>query len=71
LRKNVANYLQHTTADEGYLVSKNVKTGKQQIIALPPLADATGTPDADNQKIIQEEAIRAGRQNLTMRSRRD
>ena len=66
----MANYLQHTTADEGYLVSKNVKTGKQQIIALPPLADAT-TPDADNQKIIQEEAIRAGRQNLTMRSRRD
>ena len=55
-RKNVANYLQRTAADEGYLVAGTVRTGKQQIIALPPPVD-TNAADADDQKII--EAVRA------------
>ena len=32
-RKNVANYLQRTAANEGYLVVETVRTGKEQIIA--------------------------------------
>ena len=57
-RKNVANYLQCTVADEGYLVVETIRTGKQQIIALPPPVDANAM-DADDQKIIREEAVRA------------
>jgi hypothetical protein len=54
----VANYLQHTAADEGDLVAKTVRMGKQQIIVLLLPIDASAV-DADNQKIIQEEAVRA------------
>jgi hypothetical protein len=57
-RKNVANYLQQTGADEGYQVTKTVRTGKQQIIALPPPVNAN-TLDAEDQKIIHKEGIRA------------
>jgi hypothetical protein len=35
-RKNVTNYLQRTLANEGYLVAETVRTGRQQIIELPP-----------------------------------
>ena len=54
----MANYLQRTAADEGYLVAETVWTGMEQIIALPPPVD-TNAADADDQKIIQEEAVRA------------
>ena len=45
-------------ADEGYLVAETIRTGKQQIIALPPPVDINAA-DADDQKIIWEEAVRA------------
>jgi hypothetical protein len=45
-------------ADEGYLVAKTMRTGKHQIIVLPLPIDASAA-DADAQKIIQEEAVRA------------
>jgi hypothetical protein len=57
-RKNVANYLQRTASDEGYLVAETVRTGKAQVIALPPPIDTTAG-DAEDQKIIREEAVRA------------
>ena len=57
-RKNLANYLQRTMTDEGYLVAKTVRTGKQQIIALLSLVNMSAV-DAEDQKIIQEEAVRA------------
>ena len=44
--------------DEGYLVAKTVRTGKQQIIALLSLVNMSAV-DAEDQKIIQEEAVRA------------
>jgi hypothetical protein len=34
-REEVANYLQRTSAEEGYLVAETVQTGKQQLIPLP------------------------------------
>ena len=33
--KNVANYLQRTSASEGYLVAETVRTGREQTIPLP------------------------------------
>jgi hypothetical protein len=54
----VANYLQRTAADEGYLVAETVRSGMEQVIMLPPAVDPN-TADADDQKIIREEAVRA------------
>jgi hypothetical protein len=44
--------------NEGYLVAKTVRTGNRQVITLPPPINQT-TADTEDQKIIQEEAIRA------------
>ena len=57
-RKNVANYLQRMASDEGYLVAETMRTGKLQTIALPPPIDTTAS-DAEDQKIICKEAVRA------------
>jgi hypothetical protein len=54
----VANYLQRTAADEGYLVAETVRSGMEQVIMLPPAVDPNSA-DADDQKIIREEAVRA------------
>ena len=48
-RKNVPNYLQCTPACKGYLVAKTVRTGKKQIIKLPPAVDESAA-DAEDQK---------------------
>ncbi len=34
-QKNVANYLQRTSASKGYLVAETVRSGREQIIELP------------------------------------
>ena len=51
-RKNVANYLQRTAADEGYLVAETVRTGMEQVIVLLPAVDPNAA-DAGDQKIIR------------------
>ena len=56
-RKNVANYLQRTSASEGYLVAETVRTGKHQIIELPPAIDPNAS-DAEDQKIIRAEEVK-------------
>jgi hypothetical protein len=57
-RKNVANYLQLVAADNGYLVAETIRMGKEQRSALsaPVVASVV---DADDQRIICNEAIRA------------
>jgi hypothetical protein len=57
-RKNVANYLQRTAPDKGYLVAETVSTGRAQVILLPPPVDDTAS-NAAEQKIIREEAVGA------------
>ena len=57
-RKNVANYLQRTASDKGYLVAETVRTGKLQTVTLPPPIDTTASA-AEDQKIIREEAVQA------------
>jgi hypothetical protein len=57
-RKNVVNYIQQTAADEGYLVTETVRTRKEQLITLPPPTNQSAA-DGEDQKNIQEEAIRA------------
>jgi hypothetical protein len=56
-RKNVANYLQHTSASKGYLVAETVRTGKEQTIPLPPLVDPDAL-DAADLKIIRDKEVK-------------
>jgi hypothetical protein len=57
LRKNVANYLQRTSASEGYLVAKTVRSGRKQMIALPDGLDSNA-PNAANLNIIRAEEVK-------------
>ena len=57
-RKNVANFLQRMATEEGYLVVKRVRTGKQQLILLLSPINKNAK-DTDDQKIIRTEAVRA------------
>jgi hypothetical protein len=56
-RRNVANYLQQTSAAEGYLVAKMVQTGKEQTIALPAPVD-TNDLDKEDLELIQAEEVK-------------
>ncbi len=56
-RKNVANNLQRTVSDKGYLVTKTVPTGKEQTITLPTPINQN-VPDAADQKIIRDKGVR-------------
>ncbi len=38
-REEVANYIQRTLADEGYLVAETIRSGKKQSIPLPAPVD--------------------------------
>ncbi len=57
LRKNVANYLQHTASSEGYLVAKTVRMGKKQLIVLPPAVNENAT-NVKDQSIIRAEEVK-------------
>ena len=56
-QKNVLNYLQCRSAHEGYLVAKMVRTGREQIIELPPAVDPSAA-NVDDQKIIRAEEVK-------------
>jgi hypothetical protein len=56
--KNVANYLQFTASNKGYLVAEKVRRGKQQVIVLPPAIDQLAA-DIKDQKIIRKKAVQA------------
>jgi hypothetical protein len=56
-RKNVSNYLQCTSAYKGYLVAEKIRTGKKQIIELPPARDESAA-DAEDQKIIMAKEVK-------------
>jgi hypothetical protein len=56
-RKNVANYFQRTALLEGYLVAETVRTGKKQLIALPPAVNENAT-NVDDQRIIRAEEVK-------------
>jgi hypothetical protein len=65
-REEVANYLQCTSAEEGYLVAETVRTRKQQLIPLPPPIDSNVEDKADLEIIWAEdvETIVKRRQKL-------
>ena len=44
--------------DEGYLVAETVRTGKQQMIDLPPPIDGND-PDADDLEIVRAEEVKS------------
>jgi hypothetical protein len=56
-RDKVANYLQRTLADKGYLVAETTRTRKKQSIPLPPPVDVNA-PDKADLDIIQAEDIK-------------
>ncbi len=47
----MANHIQQTAADEGYLVAEMVRMGKEQMITLLPPIDQS-VADGEDQKII-------------------
>ena len=55
--KEVANYLQWTLAEEGYLVAEMVRPRKEQTIPLPPPVDANA-PDKEDLIIIRAENVK-------------
>jgi hypothetical protein len=57
-RENVANFLQQTAHDKGYLVAETVRTGMQQTIDLPPSIDGND-PDAEDLKIVHAEEVKS------------
>jgi hypothetical protein len=67
-RKNIANYLQRLLVAEGYLVAQMVRTGKQQMINLPPPVDPNAL-DKTDLEIIQAEEVKlvAKRQQKTQK----
>ena len=56
-RTNVPNYLQRTSANEGYLVAETVRTGREHIFKLPPAIDPNDS-DVNNQRIIRAEEVK-------------
>ncbi len=57
-REEVANYIQRTLPDEGYLVAQTIKSGIEQTIALPPPVDQSD-PDKDDLNAMQAEDVKA------------
>jgi hypothetical protein len=58
LHENVANFLQRTANDEGYLVAETVCTGKQQTIDLPPPINGND-PGVEDLKIVRAEEVKS------------
>jgi hypothetical protein len=56
-RRNPANYLQQTSAAEGYLVAEMVQTRKEQMIALPAPVNMND-PDREDLELIQAEKVK-------------
>ena len=56
-REEIANYVQRTPMDEGYLVTETFCMGKEQMILLPPPIDQNAADKADL-KIIRAEDVR-------------
>ena len=55
--EEIANYLQRTSTEEGYLVAETILTGKQQTIPLPPSVDQNAA-DKEDLKIIWSEDVK-------------
>ena len=57
-REEVANYIQRTLADEGYLVAQTIRNGKKQSIPLPPPVDPND-PDKEDLEAIRNEDVKS------------
>ena len=56
-RKEIANYMQRTSTDEGYLVAETICTGKEQTIPLPPPVNQNAA-DKEDLEIIRSEDLK-------------
>ncbi len=66
-QKNSANFLQQTSATEGYLVAETVRTGRQQMIELPPAIDPNNPNVADLHIIRAEEVKTVAKRRMRMK----
>ena len=58
LQERVVGYIQRVGMDESYLVTKTIRTGKAQTIALPPAVDANA-PDKADLEVIWVEVVKS------------
>jgi hypothetical protein len=56
-REEVANYIQRTLANEGYLVAQTIRSGMKQSIVLPPPVDQND-PDKEDLEAIRAEDVK-------------
>ena len=56
-REEIANYVQRTSTDEGYLVAETIHTVKEQSIPLPPPVDQNAA-DKEDLEIIRSKTSR-------------
>jgi hypothetical protein len=54
----MANYLQRSSAVEGYLVAETVRTGQKQVIELPATVDKNAPNAADLLAVIRTEEVK-------------
>lgn len=54
----MANYIQRTLADEGYLVAQTIRNWKKQSIPLPPPVDPND-PDKEDLEAIRNEDVKS------------
>ena len=57
-REEVANYIQWTLADKGYLVTQTIRSGTKQSIPLPPPVDPNN-PDKEDLEAIQTKDVKS------------
>ena len=67
-RKEVANYIQRTLADEGYLVAQTIRSRTKQSIPLPSLVDPNN-PDKADLEAIQNRGCEDRRKEATKAER--
>ncbi len=69
-REEVANYIQRTLADEGYLVAQTIRSGKKQLIPLPALVDPNDPNKTDLEAIWAEDVKTVAKRQQKLRESR-
>ncbi len=65
--KEVANYIQCTLADEGYLVAETIRTGEEQLIPLPVPVDWNDLDKTDLEAIWVEDVKTVAKRGQKLR----
>ncbi len=69
-RDEVANYIQRTLADKGYLVAETIRSGKKQSIPLPAPVDPNDPDKTDLEAIRAEDVKTVAKRQQKLRESR-